>query len=38
MTQWHARISYENLPVPLKLENIITKYKLTVVNRAKVRR
>ncbi len=36
MTQCHARISHENLPVPLKLENIINK--LTVVNRAKVRR
>ncbi len=23
MTQCHARISHENLPVPLKLENII---------------
>ncbi len=23
MTQQHARISHENLPIPLKLENII---------------
>ncbi len=23
MTQCHARISHENLPVPLRLENII---------------
>ncbi len=27
MTQCHARISHENLPVPLKLENIIISYK-----------
>ncbi len=38
MPQQHARISLENLPVPLKLENIIISYKLTVVNRVKVRR
>ncbi len=25
MTQCHARISHENLPVPLKLENIIIR-------------
>ncbi len=31
MTQCHARISRENLPVPLKLEK--KYYKLTVVNR-----
>ncbi len=25
MTQFHARLSRENLPVPLKLENIIIR-------------
>ncbi len=37
MPQQHARISLENLPVPLKLENIIINYKITVMNRVKVR-
>ncbi len=34
MMQSHARISHENLPVPLKLKHY---YKLTAVNRAKVK-
>ncbi len=30
MTQFHARISHENLPVPLKLENIIISLPLWI--------